>query len=132
MTEDSDYQVVEIGDGTWRDDALCKGKETDSFFAEGAGGAGTVYLKARCLCFHCPVQKQCLDYAVDNSIFYGLWGGLAYRERLAYRSGKRSHQLTVLDVIRSSRRNDTVASIGQMLGYSEDEIRSLIRKAISK
>jgi len=29
----------------------------------------------------CSVKKQCLNYAVENRIYYGVWGGTTVRER---------------------------------------------------
>ena len=29
----------------------------------------------------CPVQAACLDYAIDNHVDHGVWGGKSERER---------------------------------------------------
>ena len=28
------------------------------------------------VCLTCPVVKRCLDYAVDNELTFGMWGGV--------------------------------------------------------
>lgn len=37
--------------------------------------------KAKAVCQRCPVRGPCLDYALRNSIRYGIWGGLNQEER---------------------------------------------------
>jgi WhiB family redox-sensing transcriptional regulator len=37
--------------------------------------------KAKTVCLSCPVQAQCLAYALGNSIMHGIWGGLNEEER---------------------------------------------------
>lgn len=132
METETDYQpVIEQDGGRWRDSAACSGTSTDDFFPEDKGGAN-VYLRARCLCFNCPVQQQCLQYAIDNSIYWGLWGGLSYRERLDFLKGKRSSTLSLLDIVRSSRKQETIASLAAMLIMSEDEVRDHLKKEMRR
>lgn len=126
MGIESEYGVEEIGDGSWRDHAKCK-SHTELFFIEGAGCASR-YLAARILCFQCPVQKQCLDYAVLNSIHEGVWGGLPYRGRLAYRRGERSHKLTIEDVMKGHTHInlDTIQTVSSVLKQSPEQIQILL------
>lgn len=123
MGLESDYGVEEIGDGSWRNQANCK-SHTELFFIEGAGCASR-YLAARILCFQCPVQKQCLDYAILNSIHEGIWGGLPYRGRLAYRRGERSHELTLDDVMKGHTHinADTIQTVSKVLNQSQEQIQ---------
>lgn len=37
--------------------------------------------RAKLVCGGCPVQAECLAYAVVNRIDQGVWGGLAWDER---------------------------------------------------
>ena len=37
--------------------------------------------RARKICVDCPVAAQCLDYALDERIEHGVWGGCSERER---------------------------------------------------
>jgi hypothetical protein len=42
------------------------------------------YNKAKRFCKECPVQRECLDYAVDAAEAHGIWGGttVAQRDRI--------------------------------------------------
>jgi WhiB family redox-sensing transcriptional regulator len=44
--------------------------------------------KAKAVCASCPVQAHCLDYALENSIKYGIWGGLNEEERAQERRSR--------------------------------------------
>ena len=37
--------------------------------------------KARKICADCPVQQECLEYALSNRIDHGVWGGTSERKR---------------------------------------------------
>ncbi len=37
--------------------------------------------EAKAICAACPVQRECLDYALQSEAAYGVWGGLTERER---------------------------------------------------
>lgn len=64
----------------WRAKAKCKDlseEEADELFFVGRGGKTA---KAKIFCSTCPVQTQCLNYA----IYYnenGTWGGMSEEER---------------------------------------------------
>jgi WhiB family redox-sensing transcriptional regulator len=36
---------------------------------------------AQRICSECPVQVVCLEYALDNRVDHGVWGGASERER---------------------------------------------------
>jgi WhiB family redox-sensing transcriptional regulator len=54
------------------------------FFPE--RGAST--REAKAVCAGCPVRVECLDYALGNSIKYGIWGGLSEHQRRERRTGR--------------------------------------------
>jgi WhiB family redox-sensing transcriptional regulator len=37
--------------------------------------------RARAICKGCPVTSQCLEYALEERIEHGVWGGCSERER---------------------------------------------------
>jgi len=62
----------------WMSLAACKGKDTQIFFPRGGFGAQS----AARICVNCPVVNDCLEYALDNEIYNGVWGGKSERERM--------------------------------------------------
>jgi len=61
----------------WMSEALCTRRTDVEFFPEHGRRAAS----AKGVCHTCPVQLQCLDYAVANEIHDGVWGGLSPQER---------------------------------------------------
>jgi len=59
--------------GTWVDLAACAGMDTDLWFLDNQTGS---YRQVRAICNTCPVQPDCLAYALENRISHGMWGGL--------------------------------------------------------
>ena len=83
-------------DDSWRDDARCKGANTDLFYPpRGSNGA-----TAKLVCLGCSVRKQCCDFAVRNSLRDGIFGGLTDKERRKIRSGERTNDMTLADALK--------------------------------
>lgn len=69
--------MIASDDAAWMKDARCSGAKTDLWFPE--LGQSTVH--AIRVCQECPVKRECLNYALDNEIVHGVWGGTSARER---------------------------------------------------
>lgn len=67
----------------WEQRAECRNYPTSMFFPsdKGDGTDNSHVAKAKSICAVCPVQRQCLDYALANRIAYGVWGGKSERQR---------------------------------------------------
>ncbi|MEW2302068.1 WhiB family transcriptional regulator [Streptomyces sp. NPDC006655] len=66
----------------WRHLSACKGEETDLFFPVGESGPAQHQAEeAKSYCRRCPVERQCLQFALELSITDGIWGGLTEKER---------------------------------------------------
>ncbi len=68
------------------DGALCREIGGDIWFPERGDSADD----AKRICASCPLQQQCLDYALsietEEFALEGIWGGLAPRQRRKLRS----------------------------------------------
>jgi WhiB family redox-sensing transcriptional regulator len=68
---------------SWMDSGACRDEDPDLFFPVSAQGTGrTQALQALAVCRRCPVQRECLRYAVANRQRHGVWGGTTEEERL--------------------------------------------------
>jgi WhiB family redox-sensing transcriptional regulator len=65
----------------WKEHAACKG-QTDLFFSERGYNQGKIE-EAKAICKTCPVSYDCLKYAKDNFLAFGIWGGKTATERLS-------------------------------------------------
>lgn len=65
----------------WRGLGACARIDPNLWFAMGA----REHRQAKRICRECPVRRQCLEYAMDEPVDHGIWGGLTERERLRYR-----------------------------------------------
>lgn len=61
----------------WRAHGACIGVHPNIFFPE----RGESVVEAKTICAACPVRGECLDFALDNSEKFGIWGGRSERER---------------------------------------------------
>lgn len=78
--------AVSAAEGDWRDSAACLRSGLDFYpAAAGAGNKHTRLVVRAALrrCFACPVRLQCLEWAVENKEYYGIWGGTTEKERRA-------------------------------------------------
>ena len=74
---------LEDTDFSWQANANCRGTDTDIFFLEKhAVLVNEAKLeKARELCGACRVKGACLNFALNNHITHGVWGGQTYSQR---------------------------------------------------
>lgn len=64
---------------SWMDGAACTEVAPDLFFADATNLVDTKLAKT--VCVECRVKDQCLQYALENRMEYGVWGGLSVLER---------------------------------------------------
>ncbi|MCU1430581.1 MAG: putative WhiB family transcriptional regulator [Actinomycetia bacterium] len=61
----------------WMLHAKCRGVKPADFFPSDGLGVES----AQHVCKTCPVRVECLEYALENRIEHGVWGGASERER---------------------------------------------------
>ena len=97
----------------WKDFAACRAEGPELFFysAVGPGYGNTAEYQAHtsaaaALCRECPVQQECLDYALVNNEEYGIWGGSSVSMRKKMR---RDH---LRELRRAARDAELEAAVG--------------------
>jgi WhiB family redox-sensing transcriptional regulator len=66
----------------WRSAGSCLTADPDLFFPiSSAGRAAEQIVHAKAICQHCAVQRQCLEFAQENALAYGIWGGTTPEDR---------------------------------------------------
>jgi WhiB family redox-sensing transcriptional regulator len=66
----------------WREFAACLSAEPELFFpAVSADLDDRQVERAKAVCKVCPVRRECLQFALATRQSYGVWGGMAERER---------------------------------------------------
>lgn len=83
----SEFELVDT-EQKWMKEAACRGKSkgedgSDIFFPE--VGYNKYMKDARALCQSCIVRQRCLDFAMNNEITHGIWGGKSAAERKSLR-----------------------------------------------
>ena len=64
-------------DTNWMARGNCRDEAPARFFP--SDGVGVDH--ARRICATCPVREPCLEYALEQRIDHGVWGGASERER---------------------------------------------------
>jgi WhiB family transcriptional regulator, redox-sensing transcriptional regulator len=73
----------------WWTLAACQSVDPDLFFPMSATNPARAELAAaKAVCSDCPVQTECLQYALTAGPVQGIWGGLSEEERRLLRQRK--------------------------------------------
>lgn len=62
---------------SWMAQGNCRHEPPERFFP--SDGVGVELAKQ--ICATCPVAEPCLEYALENRIDHGVWGGTSERQR---------------------------------------------------
>ncbi len=61
----------------WAAFATCRDRDPDTFFPATSDGER----EAVRVCSGCPVQIDCLEFALEAKIRFGVWGGMTEKQR---------------------------------------------------
>ena len=75
----------------WRDRGACRDTDPEDFFPVGVNPAAVE--SARATCRRCDVVADCLEWALEHDVQYGVWGGLSEQEREVVARQRRRHAL---------------------------------------
>ena len=82
MTIPASMLALANADYRWRTQAICRDTDPDLFFPIGTTGQALVQIdRAKQVCGECPVQVDCLEYALETNQDSGIWGGTSEEER---------------------------------------------------
>jgi WhiB family transcriptional regulator, redox-sensing transcriptional regulator len=71
---------------SWYHHAACRGEDPELFFPIGSTGPALLQIgEAKRVCARCPVQSDCLRWAILTGMDHGVWGGMSEGERRALR-----------------------------------------------
>ena len=133
MTGFTDYEIVTMLPSL--EGAACKDfEDPDLFFSPNYEDSET-FNTLRSICGSCPVQKECLAYALEHRMKDGFWGGLTAKQRKSLLRGKAKSKGTPgrksgrVDLIRTMRADGkSYAQIATALGITEESaIQSMVR-----
>lgn len=92
-------------DFDWMVRGLCRYVEDPNiFFPEGGSGRGGQMQadqdKAIEVCHRCPVEKDCLEFALSTRQDFGVWGGCTERERTRIRKNRAKRASRELELVK--------------------------------
>lgn len=61
----------------WAAFAVCRDRDSDAFFPLTPQGER----EAIRVCQGCPVQMDCLEFALEAKVRFGIWGGMTEKQR---------------------------------------------------
>lgn len=110
----------------WVARAACRDQGlTDIFYVR----PGEKVFAALEYCARCPVRKECLQYAIDNNIDHGIWGGLSTRARHdPQRVNMEVERPATARIIEMWEAGWRQRAIGRELGVSESHVAGVLHR----
>ena len=76
----------------WVEQANCAGTDPEAFFPPPSQAHSISTRQVLKTCAACLVQTECLQFAIEQSIEYGIFGGLTPRQRRQVKHRQRAKQ----------------------------------------
>lgn len=119
---------VDWRDDEWRESALCRQVDPELWFPEKGGDGGA---DAKRICASCPVQAECLEFAVLTGQRAGIWGGVNERtiHKLRVDRGltRPAHRIPVDRVCALAAEGWSNKQIAAEVGCCADSVRHVLK-----
>lgn len=111
-------------------EAVCSTLEDKNFFFPKEGKQEAERLpRLRALCGQCVHRKECLDYALDEEVRWGFWGGKTGRERIELLKPLRSPIGKMAEnILREYSNGSSITEIAQKLDTSSAYVRRCVTR----
>jgi WhiB family redox-sensing transcriptional regulator len=118
--------------GDWRYGALCAQTDPDIFFPPQGGKTRP----AKQICMACDVRTQCREWALNNALEFGVFGGLSARQRLRIRNAEPGQSVPQASnaekrataVMGLYAQGQSAKDIAPQVGMHVDTVRAIIRR----
>jgi WhiB family transcriptional regulator, redox-sensing transcriptional regulator len=83
---------TDMAPAPWMTEGACHDEDPELFFPISASEASTDQIRqATSICDGCRVEAECLEYALENRLKHGIWGGRTEQERQAMIRARSRH-----------------------------------------
>jgi WhiB family redox-sensing transcriptional regulator len=106
-----------MNDQRWKERGACRDEDPEMFFPTRRDQEAA----PRAVCKSCPVQVECLSWALDNSESYGVWGGYTEEERKPMRGARHRARIS-----NAEQRIDQIIELRDRQGYPWHRIADLV------
>lgn len=114
-------------DEEWRESALCRQVDPELWFPE-KGDAGN---EAKRVCGRCPVEAECLEFAIQTVQRAGIWGGKGERDlrKIRFQRGLSgpAKRVPVARVYALADLGWAVGAIAVEVGFRVDSLRRVLK-----
>lgn len=114
------------------ENAVCAEMEDkDFFFPDNRTNEAERLPELKALCRSCTHERECLEYALEKQIPYGIWGGKSAAERdfiAIQKEGSKALKGMAIEVNRLRIKGLSAIEIAAQIGTTSGYIRRILRK----
>jgi len=116
--------------------AKCTGEIADFFFPESKAELKESLPMLQSICKSCAHEKECLQYALDNEITHGFWGGKTSEERtliaIHHPKEKKKEPSRLEEVLHLQASGWSIEAIARSSSVSTAAVKRLLERARKK